>query len=60
MVASIEAPDESTLIINLKQPFPDFIDSLTHPGFFVFPREAFEREGGLKVAPPLGSGPFIF
>jgi ABC-type transport system substrate-binding protein len=56
MVDSIEAPDESTLIINLKQPFPDFIDSLTQPGYFVFPKEAYEREGGLGVAPPLGSG----
>jgi peptide/nickel transport system substrate-binding protein len=60
MVESIGAPDESSLIINLKQPFPDFIDSITQPGFFVFPREAFEREGGLIVAPPLGSGPFLF
>jgi peptide/nickel transport system substrate-binding protein len=58
MVQSIEAPDESTLIINLKQPFPDFIDSLTQPGYFVFPKEAYEREGGVGVAPPLGSGPF--
>ena len=58
MVESIEAPDESTLIINLKQPFPDFIDSLTQPGYFVFPKEAYEREGGVGVAPPLGSGPF--
>ncbi|MBI4234235.1 MAG: hypothetical protein HY686_07335, partial [Chloroflexi bacterium] len=54
-VQSIEAPDKQTLVINLKVPHAGFVDAITHPAFYIFAKEGYEREGGLKVAPPLGS-----
>ncbi|MBI4234233.1 MAG: ABC transporter substrate-binding protein, partial [Chloroflexi bacterium] len=59
-VESIQAPDKQTLVINMKYPHAGFVDAITHPAFYIFPKEAFEREGGLKVAPPLGSGFMLF
>ena len=55
-VQSIEAPDSRTLVINLKFPHAGFVDAITHPAFYIFSKEAYDREGGLKVKPPLGSG----
>ena len=55
-VESIEAPDDHTLIINTKFAHAGFVDTITHPAYYIFSKEAYEREGGLVIAPPLGSG----
>ncbi|MBI4234095.1 MAG: ABC transporter substrate-binding protein [Chloroflexi bacterium] len=59
-VQSIEAPDKQTLVINLKVPHAGFINAIAIPAFYVFSKEGFEKEGGLKAAPPLGSGFMLF
>jgi len=58
-VASIEAPDEGTVVINLKAPRSGFLEAITFPSFTVVPPEAFNREGGAAAEPPLGSGAFV-
>ncbi len=57
-VESIEAPDDSTVVINLKFPRSGFLEAITAPAFMILPPEAFDREGGAAVEPPLGSGSF--
>ncbi|MBI4234234.1 MAG: ABC transporter substrate-binding protein [Chloroflexi bacterium] len=59
-VESIQAPDKGTLVINLKFPHAGFVDAITHPAFYIFSREGFEKEGGLIAPPPLGSGFMLF
>ncbi|MBI4234481.1 MAG: ABC transporter substrate-binding protein [Chloroflexi bacterium] len=58
-VASIETPDKYTVILNLKGPNVGFVASLTHPIYSIWSREAFEKEGGLRKGPPIGTGPFM-
>lgn len=59
IVESIQAPDARTVVINLKQQSSGFLEAITAPAFFVLPDEAFTRQGGPGVTPPLGSGSFL-
>lgn len=54
------APDDSTFIIRLKQPFPPFIGLLSTQYCCVVPREACERYGPDFRKYPVGTGPFLF
>jgi ABC-type transport system substrate-binding protein len=56
MVDSIEAPDDSTIIFHLHEPYASFLWSLTRPAIGIVPRGS-----GADVAQkPIGSGPFRF
>ena len=53
------APDDSTLVIHLNQPFRPFLWLLTMPYTFVVAREAVEHFGSDFRRNPVGTGPFM-
>lgn len=57
-VDSIEAPDDSTLHIRLKKPFPAFLSLLTMPYCMVVPQEAVDFLGEDFRTRPVGTGAF--
>lgn len=54
------APNDSTLIIRLKKPFPPFLGLLTMPYCSVVPHEAITFYGKDFGRNPVGTGPFRF
>ncbi|MGA8145914.1 MAG: ABC transporter substrate-binding protein [Candidatus Acidiferrales bacterium] len=55
-VTSIEAPDDSTIVFHLREPYASFLWNLTRPGVGIVPRGA-----GPEVSQrPVGTGPFRF
>lgn len=58
-VSGIQAPDASTLIITLIEPFAGFDKILSYSGFGVFPKEAYDTYGKDLINHPVGSGPFM-
>jgi peptide/nickel transport system substrate-binding protein len=58
-VKAIEAPDPTTVKITTNKPVAYLTASLTGPLTVIFARETQERSGGLKAAPPIGTGPFV-
>ena len=57
---SFEAPDDSTLMIRLQQPFPPFLGLLTTLYCSVVPKEAIGYYGENFRKNPVGTGPFQF
>src|SRR5689334_6570463 len=62
-VKNIEAPDETTLVVKMKQPFPAFMPwSLVNQ--WIYPRHIYEgtdpRQNERNFRNPVGSGPFKF
>jgi len=56
LVASIEAPDDATVIFHLREPYASFLWNLTKPGIGIVPRGS-----GPEIAyHPIGTGPFRF
>lgn len=55
---AFEAPDDTTLVIRLKSPFPPFPGLLTMQYCSVVPREAVEHYGRDFRKNPIGTGPF--
>jgi len=56
MVASVEAPDDTTVVFHLREPFSSFLWNLTRPGVGIVPRGS-----GPEIAQyPIGTGPFRF
>lgn len=53
-----EAPDDSTFIIRLKEPFAPFLGLLSMPYCSVVPREVVEHYGEDYRKHPCGTGPF--
>jgi peptide/nickel transport system substrate-binding protein len=58
-VASVEAPDDATVVFVLKSPDSSFLSKLMGNAGFVFPREAVEENGDLNQV-MVGTGPFKF
>ncbi|RVV99176.1 glutathione ABC transporter substrate-binding protein [Mesobaculum littorinae] len=58
MVDSVEAPDETTVVINLKEPFGAMINTLAHPAVVMHSPASLE-EGDVSDN-PVGTGPFRF
>jgi oligopeptide transport system substrate-binding protein len=54
------APNDTTLIISLKAPFPPFLGLLSMQYCSVVPREAVEKYGADFRQHPVGTGPFKF
>lgn len=59
-VTGFQAPDDSTVIIRLQEPFPPFLGLLTMPYAFVVPQEAVDMYGDRFAQHPVGTGPFRF
>ena len=56
MVTSVEAPDDSTVVFHLREPYASFLWNLTKPGVGIVPRGS-----GPEIAQhPIGTGPFQF
>jgi peptide/nickel transport system substrate-binding protein len=56
IVDSIAAPDESTIIFHLREPYASFLGALMRPAIGIVPRDS-----GPEIAQhPIGSGPFRF
>ena len=57
---AFSAPDDSTFVIRLRQPFSPFLSMLGMPYCFVVPHEAVEYYGPDFRQNPIGTGPFKF
>lgn len=57
-VAGIKVIDDYTLQINLLYPFAGFLNILTTPGCFVYPKEAYEKYSFDMSSKCIGTGPF--
>jgi peptide/nickel transport system substrate-binding protein len=56
MVTAVEAPDDSTVVFHLREPYASFLWNLTRPGVGIVPRGS-----GPEIAQkPIGTGPFQF
>ena len=56
----IRAPDDSTVVIELKRSFPPFLGLLSMKYCSVIPKEAIEEYGEEFRKQPVGTGPFKF
>ena len=56
-IETIEAPDDNTIVFNLKAPFSGFLRSLANSRVKVLPRENLEVNGDFET--PIGTGPFV-
>ncbi len=56
MVASVEAPDDFTLIFHLREAYASFLWNLSRPGVGIVPRNS----GADFAQHPIGTGPFKF
>jgi peptide/nickel transport system substrate-binding protein len=59
-VATIETPDELTVVITLNEPFAPFLDSLTQVSLAPVSPAAVEELGADFGQSPVGTGPFRF
>ncbi len=58
-MASIEAPDDSTVVITLKQPDASFLAMISSQSCIIIPKEVVEENSDLSQV-AVGSGPFKF
>ncbi|MCX6162400.1 MAG: ABC transporter substrate-binding protein, partial [Ignavibacteriae bacterium] len=59
-ISGLTTPDDSTLVIELYEPFAPFLSLLTMTYGYVYPREAVEYYGNNFGQHPVGTGPFKF
>lgn len=59
-VEKFSAPDPTSFIIKLKEPFPPFLGLLSMKYCSVIPKEAIELYGNQFRSNPVGTGPFYF
>jgi peptide/nickel transport system substrate-binding protein len=60
MVASVEAPDPSTVVFKLKYPSASLLDNLASPWNVIFPKKILDRDPNYFLKNVMGSGPFKF
>ena len=60
IIASVEAPDDNTVVINMKQPSPSILGMLAQREGFMASPAAVERFGKDFATNPVGTGPFTF
>src|ERR1700736_620597 len=61
--ASIEAPDEKTIVLKLKEPYGLVLESIGKPSSlvpFMMPKRLAETPPGQQIKEQIGSGPFKF
>src|SRR6195952_5060374 len=61
--ASIEAPDEKTIVLKLKEPYGLVLESIGKPSSlvpFMMPKRMAETPKGQQIKEQIGSGPFKF
>lgn len=59
-VKSIETPAKYTLVVNLNEPYAPFMDSLSHPGTVILPKEFVDKfPDGLVTEGMVGTGPYL-
>src|SRR6195952_3844945 len=61
--ASIEAPDEKTIVLKLKEPYGLVLESIGKPSSlvpFMMPKRLAETPKGQQIKEQIGSGPFKF
>jgi peptide/nickel transport system substrate-binding protein len=59
-VDSVEAPDEKTVVFNLKDPYAPFLSNLAYPTGLIVSPEAVKKYGKDFGRNPSGTGPFKF
>lgn len=59
-VESVEAPDDTTVVIQLSEPFAPLILALSDISAGIVPQEEVEAAGGTLDENPVGTGPFRF
>jgi len=59
-VEGFEATNDSTFVMQLKQPFPPFLSLMSMEYCSVIPKEAIDYFGDTFRANPIGTGPFQF
>lgn len=59
-VSSFKAENDTTFVINLKQPFPPFLGLLAMKYCSVVPKEAVDFYGNTFRSNPVGTGAFLF
>ncbi len=57
-VKGLKAVDDYTVEISLTHPFAGFLNILTHPGCWIYPKEAFDKYGIDMRIKCVGTGPF--
>ena len=58
-VSDIQAPDDSTVVFTLSQPYVAFAENLAAPSFMILPCEGAKGEYDLETQ-AIGTGPFMF
>src|SRR5437667_3578546 len=59
-IASIEAPDPSTVVFKLKHPSASLLGNLASPWNVIYPKKYLDRDPNYFKANVVGSGPFKF
>src|SRR6266851_3470647 len=59
-VASVEAPDPSTVVFKLKFPSASLLANLANPNNVIFPKKYLDKDPNYFKANVVGSGPFKF
>lgn len=57
-ISGLEAADDTTFRIRLREPFPPFLYMMATPFCYIVPKEAVEKYGQDFSAHPVGAGPF--
>jgi peptide/nickel transport system substrate-binding protein len=60
MVASVEAPDASTVVFKLKHPSASLLDNLASPFNVIYPKKYLDKDPNHFLKNVVGSGPFRF
>jgi peptide/nickel transport system substrate-binding protein len=59
-MASVEAPDERTVVVTLSQPDASFLATLTNPSVGIMSEAFVTANGGDVTQVAMGTGPFVF